>query len=317
MKEMNIKNPKAGIYAPMYYRDFQCIADRCRHSCCIDWEICIDEVTYEAYRQMADVSGTIEVCEDGPCFALRADGRCPHLNDAGLCNIILNHGEAYLSEICSNHPRFYNDVGGNRIEVGLGLVCEEACRLILTSDAPFSLSQIEECAGEMEDESRTFDARTLRNQIISLIEGEGGFDGKILALQERFALPALAVPDAWVERLLSLEILDASWARDLEGMRGKLFFKSKKLSDEYGKYYERLLSYFVYRHVSVADCEEALRARLAFAVFSTEVIRSLFEEHAVHTPEVLMDWARRYSAEIEYSVDNTDELIFAFQCRKR
>ena len=30
------------IIAPDYYREFHCIADKCRHSCCIGWEIDID-----------------------------------------------------------------------------------------------------------------------------------------------------------------------------------------------------------------------------------------------------------------------------------
>ena len=30
-------------YAPAYYPRFACLADRCRHSCCIGWEIEVDE----------------------------------------------------------------------------------------------------------------------------------------------------------------------------------------------------------------------------------------------------------------------------------
>ena len=30
------------IIAPNYYPAFRCIADKCRHSCCIGWEIDID-----------------------------------------------------------------------------------------------------------------------------------------------------------------------------------------------------------------------------------------------------------------------------------
>ena len=35
------------LYAPEYYKQFQCIADKCTHSCCIGWEIDIDEITDE------------------------------------------------------------------------------------------------------------------------------------------------------------------------------------------------------------------------------------------------------------------------------
>ena len=31
-------------YIPDYYKDFQCIADKCKDSCCIGWEIMIDRM---------------------------------------------------------------------------------------------------------------------------------------------------------------------------------------------------------------------------------------------------------------------------------
>ena len=46
------------IYAyPEYYKDFACIAGDCRHSCCIGWEIDIDEATAEKYRCCGGVLG--------------------------------------------------------------------------------------------------------------------------------------------------------------------------------------------------------------------------------------------------------------------
>ena len=38
------------MLVPNYYKDFLCIADKCRHSCCIGWEIDIDEETLEFYE---------------------------------------------------------------------------------------------------------------------------------------------------------------------------------------------------------------------------------------------------------------------------
>ena len=29
---------------PDYYKEFQCIADQCEHSCCIGWEIDVDDI---------------------------------------------------------------------------------------------------------------------------------------------------------------------------------------------------------------------------------------------------------------------------------
>ena len=38
------------IYAPDSYPRFRCIADRCRHTCCVGWEIDIDPGTLAQYR---------------------------------------------------------------------------------------------------------------------------------------------------------------------------------------------------------------------------------------------------------------------------
>ena len=37
------------LRVPSYYKTFQCIADKCEHSCCIGWEIDIDEDSYDYY----------------------------------------------------------------------------------------------------------------------------------------------------------------------------------------------------------------------------------------------------------------------------
>ena len=38
------------LRVPMYYKEFRCIADKCQDSCGIGWEIDIDQVTLEKYK---------------------------------------------------------------------------------------------------------------------------------------------------------------------------------------------------------------------------------------------------------------------------
>ena len=40
------------LIAPDYYPRFRCIADRCRHSCCVGWEIDVDEESLEKYAAL-------------------------------------------------------------------------------------------------------------------------------------------------------------------------------------------------------------------------------------------------------------------------
>jgi hypothetical protein len=49
------------LYSPKYYLDFKCIADRCEHSCCIGWEIDIDENTLTRYKDLKDEYGSVIV----------------------------------------------------------------------------------------------------------------------------------------------------------------------------------------------------------------------------------------------------------------
>ncbi len=311
---------RADCFAPPYYPRFRCVADRCRHSCCIDWEICIDEGTLHKYRPLSAIMETVTEGEDGACFALCADGRCPHLDERGLCRIILAHGEDYLSDICRRHPRFFNRVGDGRVEVGLGLVCEEACRLILTEEAPFSLVRIEDVGLSLDDddeEPTDFDPLPGRARIMAQLNLPGRcLDETLNALRGEFGVAALHTPEEWIKRFLSLEILDAAWESLLHSVEKAPSGGSLHGDDgAWDIYYARLLTYFVYRHVSVAWSEDNMRARLGFAMLSVEMIRYLFETGEEQSVEALAELARRYSAEIEYSEDNTDELIFAFECR--
>ncbi len=323
-----------GVYAPSYYADFKCIADKCRHSCCIDWEICIDEETYEKYKTLEDVIGrresassnysllpTVIECDGEAAFAMSEDGRCPHLNESGLCNIIISHGEEYLSQICREHPRFYNDLGRGRTEAGLGIACEEACRLVLECERAFSLYKISDAQKFSElTSSERFDAIDERDRIISLIESDSGLDETVLSLKEELGILEPYSPAEWINRFLFLEILDEEWERELLALRDAAPRAWKRGRSENERFYKRLLIYFIYRHLSTSESAIQLRARLGFAILSLDMIRLLFESgknlssrESCGAPPGLIDIARRYSAEIEYSEDNTDELFFAFE----
>ena len=123
-------------YVPSYYSRFSCIASNCQHNCCIGWEIDIDKDTYNNYLKVE--GGIAERLKENiiggknPRFKMLKGGRCPFLNKDNLCDIIVNLGEQNLCEICKLHPRFLNYFD-DRVEIGLGLCCEEAARIILTN----------------------------------------------------------------------------------------------------------------------------------------------------------------------------------------
>ncbi len=316
-----VKN-RCSIYAPTYFNEFKCISSNCKHSCCVNWEICIDEKTLKKYKKIGrGIIDTIIECEDSACFKLSDTGKCPHLNSDGLCNIIIEHGESLLSDICNNHPRFYNRVSEGRIEAGIGIACEEACRLILVYEHPFSLVEMpaDKCrriplSSLNEDLTVRFDAIPYRNAVFSALENSGmSFNSATQKLYDMFEISELYTADEWTSRLSELEILDTGWRDILSASKSDHANVQKSFGTEFDKYYMRLLTYFVFRHVSCAESYDNLRARLGFAILSAKMIKHLFEISEDRTLNTLIDIARLYSSEIEYSEENTAEIIFEFE----
>ncbi len=164
------------IYAPDYYPSFLCIAGACRHTCCEGWEIDIDEESLRRYRAMRGPFGRrIRQCispEGTPHFILKEGERCPLLNESGLCDLILQRGEGALCQICADHPRFRN-FWSDRVEVGLGLACEEAARLILSARKPMKLILLsEEPGGEPLTETEEWLLK-LRQELLDGVEETG------------------------------------------------------------------------------------------------------------------------------------------------
>ncbi len=128
------------------------MAGYCGHTCCEGWEIDIDPDSFNCYMKIESTFGK-KLQESisrnpTPHFILQKDSRCPLLTSDNLCEMILELGANALCQICSDHPRFRN-YWSDRIEIGLGMACEAAGRLILLSDHPHTLLQIgEECDEE-------------------------------------------------------------------------------------------------------------------------------------------------------------------------
>lgn len=140
---------------PSYYDRFHCIGSACSDTCCANWEIEVDEESAKRYQTLTGAMGermkrNLVVEENEAYFAMNETRRCPFLNRENLCDLILEFGDEILCDICREHPRHY-EWFGEYTEVGLGLCCEEAERLLLTQEEPLTF-QVEESEGEPEDE---------------------------------------------------------------------------------------------------------------------------------------------------------------------
>ena len=294
---------------PAYYRDFKCIASACRHSCCIGWEVDIDADTHRAYESMTAPYGERireSIDYDGePHFRLSAGDRCPHLSECGLCNIITECGESSLCQICSDHPRYRSFYDGVT-EIGLGLSCEEAARLALEfeNSLGFLVSDSEDFAtaeyrAEYPYELFTGDERFVaeaKAEYISLI------NNRDLSIGERLSrlLPKMPTAEKIKALFLSLEILDETWRKRVENISAEHFNLD---FEKYADYIERTVIAFIFRHTS---CESFYSPKTvaAFAALSAVIVAALSKSR-----EDVIDTLRAYSAEVEYSTDNTERLL--------
>ena len=298
------------LYAPGYYKSFSCIADKCTHSCCIGWEIDIDSGTAEKYRSLSHGYGeqireSVEG-EEPPRFRLSDKERCPHLDNSGLCRIISNLGEEYLCEICREHPRFYNDTSRGK-EVGLGMACEEACRIILESDGYANITEIGMVDGEIPDIA--FDATANRAQIYDILGDTSiSYVDRLLKIETVFDVhPARISDGAWREVLSGLEYLDETHRQWMDHYTSDL-----TTPPEWEKLLTRALAYFIYRHGSGAQDVGEFREAVGFSLFCERLLASAVVVERVQDVAGFIRAARIISEEIEYSEENTEAIRFEF-----
>ena len=121
---------------PLFYPDFACIGKACKDSCCRDWLIDIDFDTAEKYQNMGGALGEklrkkLHKKDGEFYFAVEKDGRCPFLQEDGLCEIQSERGEEELSKVCDAYPRRESMVYPY-MQLDLHLSCEEAAKAILS-----------------------------------------------------------------------------------------------------------------------------------------------------------------------------------------
>lgn len=298
---------------PEYYNEFSCIASRCLHNCCIGWEIDIDPETAEKYKCLpGELGGRLQSCIEWsgePHFILDEGERCPFLNDKNLCDMILSLGEDSICHICTDHPRFRSYLS-ERTEIGLGLCCEEAARLILGRERPFAV--LEEGEGEYTpDEDALMD---LREEIFGIMnDTERPICRRMDAV---LSLCGAEKPDrsirSWARFLMGLERLDGEWTACLQRLISAGYDESDigPLMHSRPVWFANLFDYFIYRHFFESLDDGDIASKVLFAWLACRIIAALLLTHgAPGGLETTADYARMFSSEIEYSDENMD-LIF-------
>lgn len=322
---------------PDFFDKFKCIADKCSDSCCIGWEIDVDDVALEKYNKINTDFGEeirsqiIKSEDDCNCFRLCENERCPFLNEKNLCHIIINCGEEYLCDICREHPRFYEWFVGVT-ECGLGLSCEEVCRILLENEEPFSLVQEsdgEEIVLEAKEDVAEADAyiflSAFREKLFEILfRKDMGFEDKlvkVLSKTESFCGEKIKIRNYKnsLELYKKTEPIDENWTeyinslsenyKEVSGIEKE--FQEKANGD---MLYSKILAYIIYRHFLKAVFDGSIKERICFAVESVRFIylcdmKTYFEKGEL-TLKDRIENLKNWSKQIEYSDENTELLIY-------
>ena len=295
------------LIAPSYYDKFSCIADKCKHSCCVGWEIDIDPDTDAYYKIVGGELGkrlaeNIDRSGEVPHFKLCVGERCPFLDCQGLCDIIKELGEDGLCQICADHPR-YRNFYSDRTEIGLGLCCEAAAELILNNEEKVTLVTLED---DGEDDTTDIEDElffNMRDKFFSIVQDrEKSIKVRISCLLDALDLKMPErTQSEWEDMFLSLEMLDAEWGVRLNKL--KVTPTEPRYENEIEC--EQLLVYFLYRHLADGLYDGTINERIKFAVLSLDMILRVAAVSGESTAEI----ARAYSSEIEYSEENLEKLL--------
>ncbi len=322
---------------PDFYDKFKCIAEKCTDNCCIGWEIDIDENAKEKYNSLKSSFGEelkekiTAACDGSSCVKLCENERCALLNEKNLCKIIINCGEDYLCDICREHPRFYEWFVGVT-ECGLGLCCEESCRLLLGNEKPFSLVEEtdgEEISLETKDDIAESDTyiflSAFRDGLFKILSDENtSFEEKlvkILSKTESFCNEKCKVRDyeKSLEAYKKTEPINDEWTEFIGGLSNAYqeVLKSEKDFEkikENNMIYSKTLAYILYRHLLKAVFDGSIKERVEFSVEAVRFIRlcdmKTFSAKGNLTLTDRINNLKNWSKQIEYSEENTDFLIY-------
>ena len=330
---------------PWFYDDFCCTAAECGDNCCIGWEIDIDEAAMSRFRNVPGEFGerlrsAIHGGEQ-PTFALSAGDRCALLREDGLCELILHCGEESLCDICALHPRFFNELGGVR-EAGLGLCCEEVCRLLFSRSEPmeFLLSD-EDRAAISRETGRTAAFRRVRELLTGILQDRSlpiiqrlskcaQYGWEIQERTEELSSQQPEIPqpphewqditqrdeiDRIFDLLSDMEDINDEWTELFK----LLYENRRRLSETLPEYlssagdewrYEHIAVYCLYRQFT--DCAEdmLIYAHTMLALCSAVVVMMMDCLVWLDTGGIT-EWQRilnlkLYSKQVEYSQENID-----------
>jgi len=135
------------LIRPEYAAKFHCDGRLCGSRCCREWEIVIDNATYEKYCALEpekfrrEVCGWLEKEDDAQRIRLKENGDCPFLREDYLCRIQREKGGDFLSDVCYSYPRMTYCCEDTCWQT-LVMSCPVAARDLLSLQAPLKFEMV-------------------------------------------------------------------------------------------------------------------------------------------------------------------------------
>ncbi len=300
------------FYEFNYNKKFLCIANNCKHNCCIGWKIDIDKKTLKKYFNLQKLDNKFnQNAFDKNSFKLSNLGRCPFLEKNNLCYVIKKYGEKHLCSTCKTHPRFKNFFS-DRVETGLGLYCEESARIILLQKGKMKLKFVRQTPSKKSLLPFEKQVLTFRKEVLSIVQNRTlSTSDKIQLLEKKSSINLNEVSYLnWVNIYNNLEKLSVN---DFTFNKLNCFLDFTVYNNSFDREYEQILAYLTYRHISRAIDNLDLNVRLSFVLLSFKFIIQIFalinkQENKCNI-ENLIEACRIYSSEIECSDQNIISLL--------
>ncbi len=334
------------------FDNFKCIASKCSDNCCVGWEIDIDDDTLDYYNSIEGTFG--EKLRDNifvgdcSCFKMDSNDRCPFLNDKNLCEIIITLGEDKIPYICTHHPRFYEWLY-DRCEMGIGICCPEAARMLFESDEKIKINiscKNSKSISDIMSYVRNTAFYILQNRELSIAERmiiflnmceeadtyliRGNLD-KLVYIADSYRNYSIKDMEVYqVEDLTSsifnlfssLEPINKQWEdyinilkkSETQILNNRTRFLSQLLDMNYK--YEHLLIYLTYRYFLKCLDDENLLSKAGFIVVCTlfNVLMDIYS-YIKNEKDSRVNNSVLFSKEVEYSQENIN-IIYEAVCEE-
>lgn len=281
-----------------HYDQFECLGGPCPDNCCIGDELVIDEAVWQRYMAVPGPFGdrlreTLkDAVPDGTDYVLEVDGRCPFLNDANYCDIVLTLGPEWLGEVCATFPRT-GDWFAGCFERSHMLACPEAARQLLGRREPMAFIESDEPDedGSVPAPAEEEAVLLLRSEVLKTLSGRR----KPLAdrIRDAAGLCGADSPPSYDRAFIATILGSMPWAHRvwpdaLNALESWYDQTEESLSDaveetlaKAGPYAaEQLYAYFIFRYMPWAADDGDPAGKLSLAVFSAHLISDLARANA-------------------------------------